>query len=225
MLPEYKCYSYRMTAAVLADIVGSRALPDRAAAQHLLDETIARVERELPAPLQPLRPTVGDEQQALFGTLDQALAFILLLQLSLPEGIECRFGVGIGEVWAVASTSRELSDGPGWWAARAAIDAVHAKQQRSIPHARTWIVAGEEQDGGMRTLVDISNAYLLARDELVGAMNARARRLTAGRCLGQTQRQLATAEGITQPAVSQALATAGSAAIVEGFRALRRDAS
>ena len=214
-----------MTVAVLADIVGSRGLPDRIDAQRMLDETIATVERELPAPLQPLRPTVGDEQQALFSTLNQALAFILLLQLSLPEGLECRFGVGIGDVRAVASTSGDLSDGPGWWAARTAIETVHARQQRSIPHARTWIVAGKEQDGGVHTLVDISNAYLLARDELVGAMNERARRLTAGRCLGRAQRELAHEEGITQPAVSQALATAGAAALVEGFRALRREAT
>lgn len=214
-----------MTVAMLADIVGSRSLPDRAAAQKILDETIARVEQELPAPRQPLRPTVGDEQQAVFATLDAALAFILLLQLSLPEGIECRFGLGIGGVRAVASTTGDLSDGPGWWAARAAIDAVHAKQQRTIPNARTWIVAAEEEDGSVHTLAEISNAYVLARDELLGAMNERTRRLTAGRCLGRTQRELAHAEGITQPAVSQALAVAGSAAIVEGYRALRRRAT
>lgn len=211
-----------MAVAVIADIVGSRALLDRTAAQLVLDQTIAQVEHTLARPLQPLRPTVGDEQQAVFTALDEALAFILLLQLSLPDGIECRFGLGIGEVRAVASTTGDLSDGPGWWAARAAIDAVHAKQQRSIPHARTWIVAAGEEDGGMHTLADISNAYLLARDELLGNMNERARRLTAGRCLGRTQRELAVAEGISQPAVSQLLAVAGAAAIVEGYRMLRK---
>ena len=214
-----------MSVAVLADIVGSRSLPDRAAAQRTLDETIARVERALSAPAQPMRPTVGDEQQAVFESLNEAMAFLLLLQLSLPEGLECRFGLGVGEVRAVASTAGALSDGPGWWAAREAIEAVHAKQQRRIPHARSWIVAGREQDEHVHTLVQVSNAYLLARDELVGAMNERARRLTAGRCLGRTQRELAHEEGITQPAVSQALATAGAAALVEGFRAHRREAT
>jgi|GEM_PF-3402452 len=38
-------------------------------------------------------------------------------------------------------------------------------------------------------------------------MSARTRRLTYGRCLGITQRELAAAEGVTQPAVSQALAS------------------
>ncbi|HQA69500.1 MAG TPA: hypothetical protein PK801_14335, partial [Aggregatilineales bacterium] len=49
-------------------------------------------------------------------------------------------------------------------------------------------------------------------------------RLTRGRCLGLAQRELALAEGITQPAVSQALAASGAAAVVEGFAALRRTA-
>jgi hypothetical protein len=66
---------------------------------------------------------------------------------------------------------------------------------------------------------------LLARDQLIGAMTERERRLTYGRCRGVTQRELARAEGITQPAVSQALAAAGSAVIVEGMRALQAEAT
>lgn len=65
--------------------------------------------------------------------------------------------------------------------------------------------------------VDHVNAYLLARDHMVGAMSQRARRLTYGRCLQRTQRELASREGISQSAVSQALAGSGSQAIVEGF--------
>lgn len=212
-----------MTVAVLADIVGSRRLPDRVAAQRVLDDVIAAVERALPTPirpLRPLRPTTGDEQQAVFATLDAALAFILQLQLALPDGLEFRFGIGIGRIGAVASSSGDLTDGPGWWAARAAIDVVHAKQNRTIPSARSWIVAAPEEDSSMHAIVAFANAYLLARDELVGAMNERARRLTSGRLRGLTQRELAQAEGITQPAVSQALSSVGAASIIEGYRAL-----
>ena len=64
----------------------------------------------------------------------------------------------------------------------------------------------------------MANSYLLARDQLVGAMSERTRRLTYGRCHGVTQRALAAAEGITQSAVSQALATSGASAVIEGFR-------
>jgi hypothetical protein len=66
-----------------------------------------------------------------------------------------------------------------------------------------------------------ANAYLLVRDQLVGAMSERTRRLTHGRCRGLTQRRLAAQEGITQSAVSQALTAAGAAAVVEGYRLLR----
>ena len=73
----------------------------------------------------------------------------------------------------------------------------------------------------MHRSIVLANAYLLARDQLVGAMNERARRLTYGRCLGRTQRDLAASEGITQPAVSQALAASGAASVVDGFTLLR----
>ncbi len=115
----------------------------------------------------------------------------------------------------------ELQDGPGWWAAREAIETVHAKQQRAAPSARTWVVASPDEDAGVHTAVRHANAYLLARDQIVGAMNERTRRLTIGRCLGVTQRDLAKAEGVTQPAVSQSLANAGASAVIEGFALLR----
>ena len=67
----------------------------------------------------------------------------------------------------------------------------------------------------------MANAYVLSRDQLVSSMSQRTRRLTYGRCLGRSQRDLAADEGITQSAVSQALASAGASAVVEGFLALR----
>ncbi|MEU1973625.1 SatD family protein [Microbacterium sp. NPDC019599] len=210
-----------MVAAVIVDIVGSRRLSDRADAQRVLDAAIAEVERSLPLALEQLRPTVGDEQQGVYATLDDALAGILLLQLALPDGLECRFGLGLGAVGTVPSASGDLPDGPGWWAAREAIETVHAKQQRAAPSARTWVVASPDEDAGVHSAAHHANAYLLARDHIVGAMNERTRRLTLGRCLGATQRDLAQAEGISQPAVSQALATAGASAVVEGFAILR----
>src|SRR6478609_2585703 len=212
-----------MAISVLADMVGSRRLADRRDAQRVLDAAIAAAETDLPLALEPLRPTVGDEQQGVYPTLEAALASLLLVQLALPDGVECRFGLGIGAVDGFDSASGRLQDGPGWWAARAAIDTVHAKQQRAAPSARSWVVASGDEDAGVHTAAALANSYLLARDHLVGGMNERARRLTLGRCLGRTQRELAEQEGITQPAVSQALAASGAAAVVEGFLVLRAD--
>lgn len=214
-----------MTVAVIADMIGSRRLSDRAAAQRILDDTIARVENDFPLATQPLRPTVGDEQQGVYASLGDALSSLLLLQLALPDDIECRFGLGVGPVGTVPSAAGELSDGPGWWVAREAINTVSAKQQRAAPSARTWVVASSGEDAEMHATVDLANAYLLTRDHLVGAMSERTRRITYGRCHGRTQRELAEAEGITQSAVSQSLASAGAAAIVEGFRALQQGAA
>ncbi|MFS0895536.1 SatD family protein [Microbacterium sp. 179-I 3D3 NHS] len=210
-----------MVIAVVADIVGSRRLDDRSAAQRVLDQTIAAAERDLPLADQPLTPTVGDEQQGVYRRLDDALISLLMIQLRLPDGIGFRFGIGIGEVSAVESVHGELADGPGWYAARAAIEIVHAKEGRAVPRARTWIVGAPGQDEVMESTIAAANAYLLARDELVGAMSERERRLTYGRLIGRSQHDLAQEEGITQPSVSKSLRNAGSAAVLEGVAALR----
>jgi len=207
-----------MRIAVIADIVGSRTLPDRAAAQRALEETIARVEGDLPLAERVLRATVGDELQGVYPSLDAGMAALLMLRLALPEGIDCRFGIGIGALGEVPSRAGALAEGPGWWAAREAIDAIHAKQSRTIPGARTWVVADAETSTAD---VRVANAYLLARDQLVSAMSPRTRRLAYGRLIGLTQAQLAEAETITQSAVSQALGAAGVAALVDGFAQLR----
>lgn len=211
-----------MDVAVIADIVGSRLLPDRSEAQRTFDRVVAQAERDLPLASEPLRATVGDELQARYPTLEAALASVLLVQLALPAGHELRFGIGMGAIREIDAGAERpaLQDGPGWWAARAAIETVHARQQRAVPTSRTWIVGAPEEDDRMRTRIDLANAYVLARDELVMRMSPRERRLVYGRALGRTQTELANAEGISQPAVSQALAGAGAAAVVLGFEAV-----
>ena len=209
-------------AAVIADIVGSRSLPDRAAAQRAIVATAERVHADHAVAGAPLTATVGDEFQAVYPGLAAALTSLLLVQLHLPDGVQLRFGVGVG---AVDPVDESITDGPGWWAARAAIDEAHRLQDRAVPRARTRIAAAEGQDAVMLHRIAYANAYLLARDDLVASMSERTRRLTYGRCLGRTQRELAEAEGVTQPAVSQALASAGSAALVAGFADLSRELS
>lgn len=209
-----------MTIAVIADIVGSRRLADRDASQRELEATIARVHVERPTALAPLTATFADEFQAVFAELDHALAWLLLLQLALPEQIDLRFGIGIGAVGSVSSETGHISDGPGWWSARDAVEAVHRLQDRAVPRARTRVVAAPGEDAAMAERVRSVNAYLLVRDEIVGAMSPRTRRLTYGRCLGRTQHHLAAQEGITQSAVSQALATGGAAGLIAGFQIL-----
>lgn len=206
-----------MNVAVIADIVGSRQLADRATAQGRLDAALAAVAQTAPDAPAPLRPVVGDELEGRYSSLGEALATTMLLRLALPDGIDCRFGIGIGDVSSVPAATAELSDGPGWWAAREAIEHVAGLARRRVPGARTWVGAARSDDAPVAAL---ANAGAVLRDELIGAMSARTRRLTYGRCRGRTQRDLADEEGITQSAVSQLLATAGGAALVEAYRQL-----
>lgn len=209
-----------MTVAVIADIVASRRLDDRAGAQRSIVDAVQTVQRDLPVATAPLTPVVGDELQGEYDDLSGALASLLLLRLALPDDVDCRFGVGVGEVRPIELADRTIPEGPAWWAAREAIDHIERLQQRAAPLARTWIVLAEGQDATMTETVALARAYALSRDQLVSAMSERSRRLTYGRCVGRSQRELADAEGISQSAVSQALATAGAAALVEGFGAL-----
>lgn len=209
-----------MTAVVIADIMGSRRLAEREQAQQILDDVTARVEEDAPLATRPLRPTVGDEQQAVYPGLDEALASLLLLQLALPEGLEFRYGIGVGAIRDIAAAAGTLTDGPGWWAAREAIEVAERKQRRAAPYARTWAVAAPEEDVQMHALVRSANAQLTLRDDIVARMSDRQRRLAYGRCLGVTQRELAAQEGIGQPAVSQALASSGGTALADAYALL-----
>ena len=138
-----------MTVAVIADIVASRRLDDRAAAQRQIARVIERVETDLPAARQPLTPTVGDELQGQYDRLDDALASLLLVRLALPDDIDCRFGVGVGDVRPIVLDDRTVPEGPAWWAARQAVETVERMQQRAAPFARTWITAAEGEDAAM----------------------------------------------------------------------------
>lgn len=201
--------------ALIADIVGSRKLPDRVGAQIAIEDAIDRVEREVIADRRrPLRATVGDEFQGTFGALADALRTTLMLQLLLPERIELRFGIGIGGLVEISSGPAVVTEGPGWWAARAAIGIASRRQRRQLPRTRTRLASAVSVDASVRSQVPALNAYLTMRDELVGAMSERQRRITHSRLSGMSQAEIAEAEGITQPAVSKALRMSGSAAII-----------
>lgn len=209
-----------MVAAVTADIVGSRALTDRSSAQRALEETLAQVAGVAPAALSPLLPTVGDELQGVYADLSAALATTMLLQLALPESIELRFGIGLGEVHDIVSVRGPLSEGEGWWAARSAIEQVEQLARRAAPTARTRVATSASAAPETHELVRIANSGLLARDRAIAQLSPRMRRIVYGRWLGRTQKEIAQSEDVVQSAVSQAIATADGGALIEGLRAL-----
>lgn len=217
--------------AVIVDISKSRAHLDRADLQSDTLHAFGQVNQLVQAE-QALEPTVGDEFQAIYADLPTALRATLLARLLLPEGIDCRFGLGHGEVHTVgASRFGPIQDGSAWWAARAAIEEAREREYSKLRFVRTWYNDGTETERqpGSDTADAISgepgqalvNAYLLARDHLVFSMKPRTRRLLLGQIIGETQASLAKQEGISQSAVSQNLHSSGAVALLAGEELLR----
>jgi hypothetical protein len=197
--------------AVIVDVSKSRSHADRRELQRQIEDSFRRV-NDLVAADQPLQPTVGDEFQAAYPDVPTALHASLLARLSLPEGVDCRFGLGLGELATIGTgVAGALQDGSAWWAARRAIDEARRHEYSKLGFVRTWFRADDA--GPTEAFV---NAYLLGRDQIVTAMNPRARRLLLGQLLGETQGQLAEQEGVTQSAVSQNLARSGANAVIAG---------
>ncbi|WP_203336284.1 SatD family protein [Nocardioides limicola] len=178
---------------LIGDLVGSRRLADRPGVQRRLSSVLDEVNAVVPA-VQSLEPTVGDEYQGGFDSLAKACLAGLLVRLAMIEHVDVRCGLGVGEV-TVHDPSRRplLQDGPGWWAAREALEKL-ATPARS--GARTWYVGPDAW----------VQPFLLTRDALVDRFSDRGRRMLRLALLGQTQQQIAALEGISASAVSQQFA-------------------
>ena len=198
--------------AVIVDVSKSRSHADRRALQREIQDAFGRVNEAVEAQ-QNLEPTIGDEFQAVYDTLGAALRATLLARLYLPDGVDCRFGLGLGEVVSIGTgVAGAVQDGSAWWSAREAIDEARRHEYSKLGFVRTWFRSGAETAGASSEA--LVNAYLLGRDHIVGAMNPRARRLLLGHLLGATQDELAKREGITQSAVSQNLSRSGANALM-----------
>lgn len=103
----------RIRYAVIADIVGSRDLPDRDRAQQIFLDVLARAGEGLDLLRGPYA-TVGDEFQAVAHDLGTALTLTLRAQLLLPDALSLRFGVGAGEIREVGAGAAAVQDGSAW---------------------------------------------------------------------------------------------------------------
>lgn len=201
--------------AVIADIVGSRTLTNRAEAQRIYEAALGDASEGL-ALLQAPYPTVGDEFQAAAYTLEDALLLTLRAQLLLPPQLQLRFGIGAGRIEEFSSgvhrqaparlrgtESAQLQDGSAWWAARAAINRAHDVQDSSNPFIRTWFIAHASVESSFSSHCQTCiNALLSLRDHAILKLSARHRRITAALLLGKTQVEIARAEKLSQQAIS-----------------------
>ncbi len=213
----------QLRVAVIIDLVDSRRLPFRAAAQEEIERSFAVLNKRIDHE-QPVEATIGDEFQAVYTTVAAALEATMLARLGLPDGVDCRFGLGLGEVAAIGRGSAGiLQDGSAWWLAREAIDEAHRRQDSRTPSVRSWYrsdpSAAERGAGAAEPLV---NAYLVTRDHIIGAMTDRGRRIAFGSMMGRSQQELAEQEGISQSAVSQSLRRSGGANLIATLDVLKQ---
>lgn len=210
---------------LIGDIVDSREAPDRAALHHGVEAALRVVEAAVPS-LDGLRVTVGDEFQGSYASLGDAVDAALRVRLALLPAVDTRIGIGRGTVTTL-DADRGIEDGPGWWAARAAVDAAEEAAARpATRHLRTvYRVAPEHLGTGVVhdvATVDAVNAALLCRDHLVGSCSDRSIRLLRGLMQPHTtQGELAALEGISPSAVSQRVRADGLGAVLASHELLR----
>ncbi|HSO64922.1 MAG TPA: winged helix-turn-helix domain-containing protein, partial [Ornithinibacter sp.] len=133
-------------------------------------------------------------------------------------------GLGRGGV-TILDPSRGIEDGPGWWAARAAIEeAEEAAARAPTRHARTAYRAAADEcpPAGHDVSEPAVNAALLCRDHLVGSLSDRSLRLLRGLMDPHTtQGELAAREGISASAVSQRVRADGIGVVLAAHDLLR----
>lgn len=203
-----------LRATLIGDVVGSRQVADRAAAHRDIHGALGDVSA---GAIDPPAFTVGDEFQGSYPTVGEAIDAALSVRLAVAPSIDVRFGIGWGSV-AVLDPEAGIQDGPGWWAAREAIEwTAKAQRQPGLALVRTSF-----RDGGEgRTDADAINAALLCRDHLLGSLDERSLRIVKGLLTSQTKKDIAAAEGISASAVSQRAGRDGLDLIVVASRYLR----
>lgn len=186
-------------AAVIGDVVGSRISQDRHEVHRRLSRTLTAIQHDVPAK-HPPAITAGDEFQGSYATVSAALQAAFLIRIRLADAVDVRFGIGWGVV-EILDPQTLIQDGPAWWQARAAIEAVEQRAQRpGTRHARLCYRAGIDGAGPAEAAID---AALLCRDQLVGSLDMRALRILAGLMAGHSKGDIASSEQISPSAVSQ----------------------
>ena len=202
---------------VIGDLVGSRRSADRVAVHTRFEQAIEAINAEF-APVVPLRIGLGDEFQGIFTTLGAAISATLRLRMALLPDVDVRQGIGWGRVVVLAAEPR-VEDGPGWWAARAAIETVEAHERKAALRAvRTAYVAADGEAGPDPVLV---NATLMSRDVVVSGLSERSMSVLDGLMKGRRQQDIADELGISPSAVSQRVRAEGIGVVLAADELLR----
>ncbi len=194
-MPDIKL-SPSLRATLIGDVVGSRSATDRRALHRDLNTALAAVaEHAIDAPAF----TVGDEFQGSYRRVGDALTAAWAIRLAVAPRVDVRFGIGWGAV-SVLDETTGIQDGPGWWAAREAIEWT-AEAQRQPGLALVRITYRRSADTGPAP--EAVNAALMCRDHMFGSLDERSIRILRGLMSNRSKKDLAAAEQISASAVSQ----------------------
>lgn len=219
-----------LRATLIGDLVGSRQARDRQQLHDSLQAALLATD-ERSDPVQASWIMSGDEFQAVHRNVGAALSAALRIRLELFPA-DVRFGIGWGRVQLLDKSG--VQDGPGWWAARAALDHVAAAQQRSstrllrtafrenaTPLAQRDSEAStpdstpdstqddSDREAAMSPLAMAVNAALLARDHLLGTFDERDIAILRALLDGGAQGDVAAQLGISTSAISQRVSRRG----------------
>jgi hypothetical protein len=203
-----------LRATLIGDVVGSRTVADRAGVHRAVNIALRDIAA---AAIDPPAFTVGDEFQGAFTRVGLAIDAALSLRLSIAPDVDVRFGIGWGGV-TMLDESAGIQDGPGWWAAREAIEWTASAQRRpGLALVRTSFRAARET----RPDADAINAALICRDHLLGSIDDRSTRIVKALLENRTKKDIAATEGISPSAVSQRSGRDGLDLIVVASEYLR----
>ena len=206
--------SSKVCATLIGDVVGSRRVADRTATHRDLSLALRAV---ADGAIDPPAFTVGDEFQGSYPAVGTAIEAALTVRLAVVSGIDVRFGIGWGSV-TVLDAAAGIQDGPGWWAAREAIEwTAAAQRQPGLALVRTSFRHSSEGGPDAGAI----NAALMCRDHLIGSLDERSIRILKGLLNDRTKKDIAAAEGISASAVSQRAGRDGLDLIVAASTYLR----
>jgi hypothetical protein len=212
---------------VVGDVVASRRFVDLEGLLAGLDRVLAEVEAAEPG-MRPLRRSERDVFEGAYPDLGVAMTAALRLRLAtdglvLPtidgtdEAVELRLGLGIASA----------QDRPGPSAVAALEDARERAAEalaaaERLPASRTWPDSLRSRcEAADHMLGAAVNAQLLLQDQLLARLDARDRRALLGLLDGERQVDIATALGVSQPAVARRIRVRGGLALHRALQELR----
>ncbi len=177
---------------IIGDMVQSRKIRERQKVQEAFQQALQRVQQEYELEIvSPLTLTIGDEFQTVLNKADRFFPMINRLEEYLPE-IRFRFGLGVGTISTALNRKAAIGmDGPAFHFARQALE--QARQ-----HQRRFVFACTQPKATKR--IDLLFHWI---DIVTSTWSKEKHRILRLSQLRLTQKAIAEAIGISQPAVSQ----------------------